>query len=128
MKNKDLIKIEYVNERDNGIGSNIRDDYHTMSELYYNRLILFSVICGLINEKNSNKVYAWRSKQHNEEDAPMFGGYFIVGVSTPEGNYAYHYQLEYWDHFDTCRTLDNAPKYDGHTSSDIGKLYSLLNI
>lgn len=128
MKNKDLIKIEYIKERDHGIGSEIRDDYHTMSELYYNRLILFSVICGLINEKNNNKVYAWRSKQHNEEDVPMFDGYFIVGVSTPEGNYAYHYQLKYWDNFDTCITLDNAPKYDGHTSSDIGKLYSLLNI
>lgn len=128
MKNIDLIKIEYVNERDNGIGSDIRDDYHTMSELYYNRMILFSVICGLVNKNNNDKVYAWRSKQHNEEDGIMFDGFFIVGVTTPEGEYSYHYQLKYWDHFDTCRTLDNAPKYDGHTSKDIGKLYSLLNI
>lgn len=59
MKNKDLIKIEYIDERDNGIGSDIRDDYHTMSELYYNRMILFSVICGLVNEKKNNEVYAW---------------------------------------------------------------------
>lgn len=36
MKNKDLIKIEYANERDYGLGSEIRDEYHTMSELYYN--------------------------------------------------------------------------------------------
>lgn len=34
MKNTDLIKIEYVNERDHGEGSEIRDNYHTMSELY----------------------------------------------------------------------------------------------
>lgn len=58
----------------------------------------------------------------------MFDGFFVVGVKTPEGEYSYHYQLKYWDHFDTCRTLEHAPKYDGHTSKDIGKLYSLLNI
>ena len=126
MKNKDLIKIEYANERDYGMGSDIRDDFHTMSELYYNRMILFSVICGLVNEKNTENVYAWRSKEHSEEDGPMFDGFFIVGIKTPEGNYAYHYQLEYWDHFDQCVTLDNAPKYDGHLSSDIGRLYSLI--
>ena len=128
MKNTDLIKIEYINERDNGIGSDIRDDYHTMSELYYNRMILFSVICGLVNKINNCGVYAWRSKLHNEEDGPMFDGYFVVGVRTHEGDYSYHYQLKYWEHFDTCRTLERAPKYDGHVSKDIGRLYSLLNI
>lgn len=127
MKNTDLIKTEYVNERDHGIGSEIRDDYHTMSELYYNRMILFSVICGLVNKNNNGEIFAWRSKSHSKEDGPMFDGYFIVGVSTPEGNYAYHYQLKYWDHFDQCITLENAPKYDGHESKDIGRLYSLIN-
>ena len=128
MKNTDLIKIEYIEERDHGIGSNIRDEYHTMSELYFNRMILFSVICGLVNKNNNDNVYAWRSKLHSEEDDPMFDGYFIVGVSTPEGEYSYHCQLKYWDHFDTCKTLERAPMYDGHTSKDIGRLYSLLNI
>lgn len=128
MRNTDLIKIEYINERDNGIGSDIRDDYHTMSELYYNRMILFSVICGLVNEKRLDDVYAWRSKLHHDEDGPMFDDFFVVGIRTPEGDYAYHYQLKYWDHFDICRTLLNAPKYDGHTSKDIGKLYSLINM
>ena len=127
MKNIDKIKQEYVEEKENGIGSDIRDEYHTMSELYYNRMILFSVICGLVNKKNNDKVYAWRSKNHHEVDGPMFDGYFIVGVSTPEGNYAYHYQLKYWDHFDNCLILDNAPEYDGHESKDIGRLYSLIN-
>lgn len=83
MKNTDLIKIEYINERDHGIGSDIRDDYHTISELYYNRMILFSVICGLVNKNNNDKVYAWRSKLHNENDGPMFDGFFYSWSNYP---------------------------------------------
>lgn len=127
MKNIDEIKREYVEEKEHGIGNNIKDEYHTMSELYYNRMVLFSVICGLVNRKSDEEIFSWRSKLHDKEDGPMFDGFFIVGIRTPDGDYTYHYQLKYWDYFDNCITLENAPRYDGHEPKDIGRLYSLIN-
>ena len=43
------IKELYENEKNNGKGSEIRDEYHSMSELYFNRLVLKNFI------KNINK-------------------------------------------------------------------------
>lgn len=112
------IKELYEYEKKNGKGSEIRDEYHSMSELYFNRLILFSVLC------NQNPNISWKSKKH--EDGTMIPDFFIVGISTPEGDYCYHYQLKYWDLFN-IKELEKSPHYDGHTSSDIGRLYSLKN-
>ena len=99
------------------ITKDISDGYHTFGELYHHRAVLFSIIC------NTNKLSAWKSLLH--EDNTMFdGGMFIVGVTTPEGDYSYHYHLEYWDMFEV-NELANAPKYDGHMPSDIDRLNSL---
>jgi len=105
-------------KKNNGKGSEIRDEYHSMSELYFNRLVLFSVLC------NQNPDISWKSKKH--EDGTMIPDFFIVGISTPEGDYCYHYQLKYWNLFN-IKELEKSPHYDGHTSSDIGRLYSLQN-
>ena len=37
----------------------------------------------------------------------------------------YHYKLKHWDKFQV-KELAKAPEYDGHTPSDITRLYSLL--
>lgn len=95
---------------------NVSDGYHTFDELYEHRMILFSVIC------NQNKNKAWKSLLHYDGD--MFDDYFIVGISTPEGPFTYHYHISHWDKFDV-EVLDRAPKWDGHVSSDIVRLYSL---
>ncbi len=95
----------------------ISDGYHTFEELYYQRMILFSVIC------NTYKHAAWKSKLHF--DGKMFEGYFIVGVTTDEGQFTYHYKLEYWDCFDVIE-LKTAPEWDGHTGKDVLRLNSLL--
>lgn len=99
------------------INGNTSDGYHTFNELYYHRMVLFSIIC------NQNKDVSWKSKLHFEGD--MFEDYFIVGINTSEGNYTYHYSMEYWDQFDV-EVLDRAPKWDGHKPEDIIRLYSLL--
>ena len=111
------IRKIYLEEKENGEGSDIKDSYHTMSELYFNRLVLFSVICETYNENS------WKSKQHS--DGTMFDGFFIVGITTPQGDYAYHFQLKYWDLFNV-KEIEYAPSYDGHQSSDIGRLFSLI--
>lgn len=112
--NKELLEM-----RDNGISrKNISDGYHTFGELYYHRMVLFSIIC------NQNKDKAWKARQHY--DGTMFDGDFIVGISTSEGQYTYHYDLEYWDEF-KVKVLDRAPEYDGHKPSDIRRLKELEN-
>jgi hypothetical protein len=112
----DLIKI------DKGSGKistkNISDTYHTFGELYHHRAILFSIIC------NQNKSLAWKSWLH--DDGTMFDEMFIVGISTPEGDYSYHYNPEYW-HIFNVKELPMAPKFDGHKPSDIGRLNSLVS-
>lgn len=96
----------------------VSDGYHTFDELYDQRAILFSVICRTFPDK------AWKSKLHS--DGTMFeGGYFIVGITTPQGDYTYHYGLKKWDWF-PVREIDNAPEWDGHTDKDVTRLYSLL--
>ena len=85
------------------------DGYHTFSELYHHRAVLFSVIC------NDRPHLAWKSTKH--EDGTMFAGYFIAGILTPNGQATYHYQLEYWGMF-RVQELELAPGWDGHTPDD----------
>lgn len=95
----------------------ISDGSHTFDELYYHRMILFTVICNTYKQK------AWKSWLH--EDGTMYDEYFIVGISTPNGDYSYHYHRDYWGEFDVPE-LCRAPKWDGHRPSDIGRLHSLV--
>jgi hypothetical protein len=97
--------------------SKFSDGYHTFEELYYHRMILFSIIC------NQNHGKAWKSKLHN--DGTMFDDYFIVGIDTPKGQYTYHYEIKHWHYFDVLE-LEKAPEYDGHKPKDIDRLLSLL--
>ena len=63
------------------------DGCHTFEELYEHRMALFSVICNTYKDK------AWKSKLH--DDGTMFKDYFIVGITTEEGEYTYHYHLDW---------------------------------
>ena len=102
---------------DKVVDENTSDGYHTFKELYYHRMVLFSVIC------NQNKSLSWKSKLH--DDGAMYDDYFIVGVCTPKGNYTYHYHIDNWDLFE-CRELEFAPKWDGHKPEDITRLKGLI--
>lgn len=98
----------------------ISDGYHTFDELYHHRAILFSVICNLHPE------LAWKSKQHDDPNVPMYDGMFICGIETPQGQATYHYDIEpYWDLFNV-KELERAPKYDGHTPEDAINRIKLL--
>lgn len=96
---------------------NISDGYHTFNELYYHRMILFSVICNVYKDN------AWKSLKHY--DNTMYDDYFIVGIETPQGQYSYHYHKEYWDKFNV-KELEKAPKWDGHSPEDVTRLLSLI--
>lgn len=91
----------------------ISDTNHTFKELYHHRMILFSVIC------NQNKDRAWKSLLH--KDGTMYEDYFIVGITTPEGDSTYYYHVDHWSNF-KVKEIVRAPKWDGHRPSDITRL------
>lgn len=95
----------------------LNDEWHSFDDLYYHRMMLFAIICNTYKDK------AWKSWKHY--DGTMYDGSFIVGITTPEGNYTYHYQAEHWNNF-KVKELANAPEWDGHGPSDITRLNSLL--
>lgn len=99
------------------INGSTSDGYHTFDELYYHRMILFSVIC------NQNKEKAWKSRLH--DDGTMFDDYFIVGITTEQGDYSYHYHKSEWDYF-KVKELERAPVFDGHKPKDITRLLTLV--
>ena len=109
-------RIDWCRENKLINAGKLSDGYHTFNELYYHRMVLFSVIC------NQNKHCSWKSWLHH--DGTMFEDYFIVGITTPEGDYTYHYHKDYWDMFDVAE-YDKANAWDGHKSDDIVRLLSL---
>ena len=102
-----LTKLLYkILKKINADTGSISDGYHTFDELYYQRTVMFSVLC------HEYKLFAWKSKLH--ADGTMYDGSFICGISTPEGQATYHFKMECWDMFDV-RERDNAPVWDGYT-------------
>lgn len=94
------------------------DGYHTFNSLYHQRAILFATIV------NQNKERSWKSIRHEDGELCFGGGWFIVGVDTPEGSYTYHYENKYWDMFH-CNALEYGKHWDGHTEEDVTRLLSL---
>lgn len=114
------LKRDYEFEKTSGEGHQLADDYHTMSELYFHRMLLFVTILKLAKEKGY-KLY--KSRLHH--DCSKIDGYFIVGVITPEGQYAYHYNLKYWEYFNFVNEWERAPEWDGSKADDLHRLLSL---
>lgn len=115
--NSELVNLVKLLKYNKG---SVSDGYHTFDELYHHRAILFSVICNLHPE------LAWKSKQHDDPNFPMYDGMFICGIQTPEGQATYHYDIDpYWDIFNV-KELERAPKYDGHTPEDVINRIKLL--
>lgn len=100
-----------------GIGE-MSDGYHTFNGLYYQRMVLFASLVNAHQDK------AWKSWKH-EDGKPCFdGGWFIVGIDTPQGSYTYHYEDKYWNWFE-CEELPVAKHWDGHTEEDVTRLLTL---
>jgi len=99
----------------------LSDGFHTFRQLYYQRMMLFAVIV------KQNKDMAWKSLRHEDGELCFGGGWFIVGIDTPEGSYTYHYENKYFDLFD-CEILDYGKHWDGHTEKDVTRLLSLQDV
>lgn len=108
------IKYEYqqVKEIDSP-----KDEHHTMKELYFQRTILWAIIC------NTYKHRAFKSKKH--ADGTMFDGDFVAVIQTDVGDYSFHIKLKYWNLFD-IEEKDTYEDYDDHKPDDIGRLFDIL--
>ena len=98
----------------------LSDGYHTFNSLYEQRMYLFATIV------NQNKDKAWKSYKHEDGELCFGGGWFIVGVDTPNGSYTYHYENKYYDLFE-CEELECGKHWDGHTDKDVDRVLSLAN-
>lgn len=116
-----MIPETYANREYKGNTDLISDGYHTFGSLYYQRAVLFATIV------NTYADLSWKSFKHDDGKYcfDSNGEWFIVGISTPEGPYTYHYEKKYWDLF-KCRELEVALPFDGHTEKDVVRLLSLL--
>lgn len=112
LKEQDVIPIPH-----GGIGE-VSDGFHTFNGLYYQRMILFAALVKTYKDK------AWKSYKHEDGELCFGGGWFIVGIDTPEGSYTYHYENKYFDMFD-CVELLVGKHWDGHTEEDVTRLLSL---
>lgn len=117
MPSNDLL-VDMINQQIAGLTNSgaISDGYHTFDELYYQRMMLFSMIC------RDHREVAWKSTKHH--DGTMYENYFIVGITTPAGDFTYHYHEQHWGVFDV-KEIGKAPEWDGHTGDDIVRLMLL---
>ena len=96
----------------------LSDGFHTFNSLYEQRMILFAALVKAYRDK------AWKSYRHEDGEYCFGGGWFIVGIDTPEGSYTYHYEDNYYSLFD-CKELERGKHWDGHTEKDVTRLLSL---
>ena len=114
---EDLPAADVVEIPVTGIGD-LSDGYHTFNGLYYQRMILFAALV------RQNRDRAWKSYRHEDGELCFGGGWFIVGIDTPEGSYTYHYESKDFNLFD-CEELTVGKHWDGHTEADVTRLLSL---
>lgn len=111
---------QYLIEQANTVSEigEISDGFHTFNSLYNQRLYLWAALV------KAYKNLAWKSIRHHDGKPCFGGGWFIVGITTPLGDYTYHYELKDWSLFD-CKVLIKAPEWDGHTDKDITRVLTL---
>lgn len=109
--------VDAVEIPETGIGD-LSDGYHTFNGLYRQRLILFAALVKAYKDRS------WKSYRHEDGELCFGGGWFIVGIDTPEGSYTYHYENKDFDLFD-CEEIPEGKHWDGHTEDDVTRLLSL---
>lgn len=112
-RTKAICEVAGVSEIDD-----LSDGFHTFRQLYYQRMMLFAAIV------KQNRDKAWKSLRHEDGDLCFGGGWFIVGIDTPEGSYTYHYESNFYSLFE-CEELERGKHWDGHTENDVTRILSL---
>lgn len=92
--------------------NDVSDGYHTFGELYDHRCLLF------IHIINGELYPSFASYTH--EDGTIWDGWFIAGCMMLNTELVtYHLPNKYADLVRKDLWIDEAPKWDGHTSQDV---------
>lgn len=94
----------------------VSDGYHTFNELYEHRCLLFCMVAQVFAISNIKNWRTWKSWKH--DDGSDYPGWFIAGLDLGAGTVTYHLPASMWELY-AGEYLDNAPEWDGHTSSDV---------
>lgn len=118
---QDIIAEGMDQEQDTQNYMEASDGYHTFTELYDHRIILFLALCRyFIQGKASyDSRNVWISKLHH--DGSNYDNWFIMGIGKKAGNQiSYHLPEKYWDEASkNAEILDRAPEWDGHSPNDV---------
>ena len=127
IKNKNQVikkNIEIMNNKDDW--DDVSDGWHTFGGLYNQRLYLWAALVNAYSDK------AWKTKRDengkawfdDSDDINDPENHFLVTISTPAGDYGYHYHNKDWDMFH-CKEIDKAKPFDGYTDKDVDRILSL---
>lgn len=113
--NKTITKITIDGIEKTGL---ISDGYHTFDELYNHRITLYIALCKNLESPVGDWRNVWRSHLHS--DGSRFDGWFLLGIGTQAGHQiTYHIPNERWDETEFAETLNKAPEFDGHSSTNV---------
>ena len=94
----------------------VSDGYHTFNELYEFRKVYNAALFNFWSAYHYFPVV--KSYRHSDGELCFGGGWFIVVATLPTGQISNHYENKDWDLF-RCDIVENAPVWDGHTSTDV---------
>jgi len=95
----------------------VKDDYHTMNELYQHRHVLLALACNMIHKHNTDAMTeVFKAKEHLKGE--MFDGMFIVMGYLNGKQFSYHVENKYWGLFKIPEQY-TSDEWDGHSSDDV---------
>lgn len=95
----------------------LKDQAHTIDELYEFRLVYNALLFNLWEETGKYEVY--KSKRHDDGELCFDGDYFIVVAMLPKGQISNHYPMDKWEYFKIPEYEKVKDEFDGHTSQDV---------
>jgi len=106
----EVVNVEVIETKDKG---NTSDGFHTFSELYEHRIVIYMALCNSIKDKYS----VWKSKTHS--DGSSSEGWFVLGINKESGKQiTYHLPISKWDDCN-FEELEKCPDFDGHDSKEV---------
>lgn len=95
----------------------IKDDYHTMNELYQHRHILLAGFVNLLYQTNISAMCdIFKSRFHS--DGTMFDDMFIVMGYLNGKQFSYHVENKYWELFN-IPYQEKSDEWNGHAGEDV---------
>jgi len=98
----------------------ISDGYHSFSELYECRNVLFITLCKQLANDFTQPYISdiWKSMCHS--DGTRMDGWFVMGIGEEHGKImTFHLPMKFWVDTNFATELERAVPFDGHTTADV---------